>query len=186
MVVGAIAWFDESVLFFLLAYDDVSLLQQRRAQAVKDTIKRRGVPAVQEAGNNALPALHVERPDAVATLQYIVQRPGTMRMLAAPKGEGTSTLMAAFARDNPYVIRADLDSGDFDSAVRAVAAALGYSMSYTAAEARARKAGCMLPDFTKKQGMEEFIDLLLVFEEACRELHAEGALGGRMPILILE
>lgn len=50
----------------------------------------------------------------------------------------------------------------------------------------AKAAGFAVPEIKTLQGIAEFEELLMVFERACNELRAEGALGDHVPVLILE
>jgi hypothetical protein len=97
-----------------------------------------------------------------------------------------SSLMELLERQHPFVIRADLQNGSLDQAVRAVAAAMGYSLHHTADEVAAKAAGFKVPHISAVQTATDFQELLLAFEQACNELRAEGVLGGHVPVLILE
>jgi len=65
----------------------------------------------------------------------------------------------------------------------AVAAAIGYSFDYTADELAAKAAGFNVPVINAQQGMADFEELLLVLEQACNELRAEGALREKRELL---
>ncbi len=94
--------------------------------------------------------------------------------------------MKLLEQQHPFVIRADLENGSVDKAVRAVAQAIGYSLDYSADELAAKAAGFKVPDINTVQTMADFEELLLVFEQACNELRDEGVLGSHVPVLILE
>jgi hypothetical protein len=115
----------------------------------------------------------------------IVQTAG-LYMVCGPKGEGKSSLMELLMEQNRFVVRADLENGSVDLAVRAVAKAIGYNLDYYADERAAKAAGFNVPDIKQEQSFAQFMELLLVFEQACDELHEEGAFGGSVPALILE
>jgi hypothetical protein len=121
-------------------------------------------------------------------------------MLCGPKGDDKSLLVWQLAERNPVVILVDLQNGGIDQAVCAVAAAIGYNLDYTADELAAKAAGFNVPVINAQQSVADFEELLLVFEQACDELRAEGALREKheplerlaeqlrehVPVLILE
>jgi hypothetical protein len=94
--------------------------------------------------------------------------------------------MELLERQHPFVVRADLQNGSLDQAVRALAQAIGYSLDYAADELAAKAAGFKVPNINTLQTVADFEDLLLVFEQACNELRAEGVLGSHVPVLVLE
>lgn len=85
---------------------------------------------------------------------------------------------------HPCVIRVNLECASVDEAVRAVAAAMGNKL--TVLEAAAKLAGAIWPDADAPHTKEDFKELLAVFEDACKELRKDNALGGRVPVLILD
>jgi hypothetical protein len=155
----------------------------RRVDAVKDVLKKRGSnQPLNEAGE---PGSLLERSAAMSIVSPIGTTAG-LYMVCGPKGEGKSSLMKLFAQQQPFVIYVDLQNGSVNKAVRAVAAAIGYSLEYSADELVAKAMGFEVPEIKDEQGFEEFGELLLVFEQACNELRKEGVLGRHMPVLILE
>lgn len=168
--------------------DTAQAFSQRRVAAVKERLKRTEKATPQERAARSLGArtlLLLERSSAMAVADIIVRTAG-LYMFCGPKGEGKSSLMKQVEAQNPFVIRVDLQNGSMDKAVRAVAAAMGYSLNYTAEELVARAAGVPVPEISAVQGIADFEELLMVFEQACKELSAEGALGNHVPVLILE
>ena len=164
--------------------------RDRRVEAVKErlksTLKRAQQPAVERtkgAGTETLPLF--DRPYASSMVAQIVETAG-LYMVCGPKGEGKSSLMEQLEKQHPFVIRVDLQNGSIDNAVRALAAAMGYSLTYTADEEAAKAAGFSVPAINTQQGIADFEELLLVLEQACNELREEGALGDHVPVLILE
>jgi hypothetical protein len=107
-------------------------------------------------------------------------------MIYGPKGAGKSSLMLQLEASQPFVIRVDLQQDSMDLAVRNVAKAIGHSMEYTQEERDARTAGYALPDLDSPQDIDAYKRLLVVFENACKDLRAEGALNGHVPVLVLD
>jgi hypothetical protein len=180
----------------------VEFFRDRRVKAVKERLKSsraqpqpRSDKGADRAGDETLRLF--DRPYAVSVVAPIVETPG-LYMLCGPKGDGKSSLVSLLAVGNPFVILVDLQNGSIDKAVRAVAAAIGYSLDYTADELAAKAAGVNLPAINAQQSVADFEELLLVFEQACNELRAEGALrkerdpldkspaSDHVPVLILE
>ena len=178
------------ILGWLLASRASASFRERRVKAVKErlksTLKRAQQPAVEStkgAGTETLPLF--DRPYASSVVAQIVETAG-LYMVCGPKGEGKSSLMEQLEKQHAFVIRVDLQNGSIDKAVRALAAAMGYSLTYTADEVAAKAAGVSMPAINTQQGIADFEELLLVFEQACNELREEGALGDHVPVLILE
>lgn len=168
--------------------DTAKAFAQRRVAAVKERLKRTKAAmqkerAAKSLDGRTLPLL--ARPYAMAVVGLVVRNPG-LYMFCGPKGDGKTSLMEQLEEQHPFVIRVDLQNGSVHTAVTKVAAAMGYSLDYTAEELEAKAAGFTVPDIKAVQGIAEFEELLLVFEQACNELRAEGALGGHVPVLILE
>jgi hypothetical protein len=160
---------------------------QQRVAAVKERLKRTREATPEEraatnSGKRTLPLLM--RPSAIAMVELL--RTAGLFMLFGPKGEGKTSIVELLEQQYPFVILVDLENGSVDKAVRAVAAAMGYSLTYTAEDLDAKAANVALPEIKAAQGIAEFENLLLVFEQACNELRAEGALGDHVPVLILE
>jgi len=168
--------------------DTAQAFTPRRVAAVKERLLRTDTATPQEraakrSDGRTLPLF--ARPSAMAAVDVIVRTAG-LYMFCGPKGEGKSSLMEQLEEANPFVVRVDLQTGSVDKAVRAVAAAMGYSLVYTSDELKAKAAGFTLPEIKALQGVAEFEELLLVFEQACNELRTEGRLGAHVPVLILE
>ena len=161
--------------------------QQRRVAAVKERLKSKA-----SATSKATTAGLFDRPAAMEAVAVIAEKAG-LYMVCGPKGEGKSSLMELLEAQHPFVIRVNLQKGSMDKAVRAVAAAIGYSLDYSPAELAAKQAEFKVPDISAKLGVTDLEDLLLVYEQACKELHAEGAFASKkpgedvhVPVLILE
>jgi len=160
----------------------------RRVADVKKRLMRTATATPQEraaksAAERVLPLF--PRPSAEAVVDIIVRTAG-LYMFCGPKGEGKSSLIQQTEQKHHFVIRVDLQNGSMDKAVRAVAAAMSYSLLYTAEELAAKAAGFTMPEIKTVQGIGDFEELLLAFEQACNELRAEGAIGSAVPVLILE
>jgi hypothetical protein len=107
--------------------------RDRRVKAVKESLKstmvrqqRRSGKGADGGGKQTLPLL--DRPYAYSVVAPIVETAG-LYMLCGPKGDGKSSLVWQLAERNPFVILVDLQNGGIDQAVRAVAAAIGYSLT---------------------------------------------------------
>ena len=156
--------------------------QQRRVDAVKERLTRRldDSSVTSTAVGNLFP-----REDALAVVAVVAKNAG-LYMICGPKGEGKSSLMQLLEASHPCIIRVDLQKDSMDLAVRDVAKAIGYSMEYTWQERAARAAGYGMPDLDAPQGIDAYKQLLMVFEQACKELRAEGALKDHVPVLVLD
>jgi len=159
--------------------------ERRRIDAIKVRILTPLTPfpvsaAKQKFGN------HFSRPEALKALEYMSTKAG-IYMVVGPKGEGKSTLVSQFVSSHPHVLYVDLQEDSMDTAVRAVAETLGYDMSDSIDEAKARQRGFKLPDLQSPQSMDMYNILLKAFERACMELHSEGKLVPDFsPVLVLD
>jgi len=106
------------------------------------------------------------------------------------QGYGKTAAARAFARDpaNSHAIYVDLHNcSSFDEAAKRVADAVGYRMTYTLEEKRAKKGGFGVDDLDKPWGAKEYGYVLRLFMRACGELFVEGKLkDGRPPMLLLD
>lgn len=149
VVVGLFGW--------LLSSWSSASFRQRRVEAVKERLKsaspqkraakerlnstEKASPqerAAKSSDGRTLPLF--ERASAMAVVDIIVKTAG-LYMFCGPKGDGKSSLMEQVAEKYPFVIHVDLQNGSMDKAVRAVAAAMGYSLDYTAEEAGCKGCG---------------------------------------------
>ena len=120
----------------------VRRFERRRIDAIKERICSR-LPSAAAAAS--VESYRFPRPEALKALECMSTKAG-LYMVIGPKGEGKTALVSQFVSSHPHVIYVNLQGGSMDSAVRAVAAALGYDMAYSMEEASACKRGCMLPD----------------------------------------
>jgi len=104
--------------------------RERRVAAVKERLKAtaKATPQERAVKGSDEPAVPLfQRASAMAVVDIIVRTAG-LYMFCSPKGEGKTSLMKQLAQEHPFVIRVDLQEGSLDGAVRAVAAAIGYSL----------------------------------------------------------
>lgn len=169
-----------------------------------------GLTAVQTDSAAALPAVAlIQRPGALAGLSLVTTCPGSY-VLSGSKGDGKTTLVLQLAQNHPCVIYVDLQQASVHQAVKAVARALGCELAQSATERAAAAAASAPKEEAKPKceaksaaqaaaaveaeaaaarrlyGVADFRELLSAFEQACKELRAEGATGGHLPVLILE
>ncbi len=193
-IIAAIVAFFGLLVTFALSHLRDSAQAAGQAEAMR-RFERRRIDAIKERICSRLPvasaAASVEsyrfpRPEALKALEYMSTKAG-LYMVVGPKGEGKTALVSQFVSSHPHVLYANLQEGSMDSAVRAVAEALGYDMADSKEEASARQRGYRLPDLLSPQSRDMYEALLKAFAGACLELRSERKLvPGFSPVLVLD